>query len=144
MLCRRFAPLRNDKDCCLRQPPRNGRDGDEIASAACGGLAMTKGRPSATVRLGESDKSRTKSLLQDKDKIKKLLDFEKSSCPFCESKRVVKAGQRLTRQGRIQKYLYKSCRRYFCSSPLLHKSYRPQVILNAITTYNFAPLERIL
>lgn len=67
----------------------------------------------------------------------KLLNYEpKTPCPFCESKNTVKAGQRIKREGRVQKYYCKICKRYFCSSPMPHKTYSPRVILNGITYYN--------
>ena len=65
-----------------------------------------------------------------------LLNYEEKICPFCHSKNVIKAGQRFKREGRVQKYYCKTCKKYFCSSPMLHKTYPPQVILNGISLYN--------
>jgi len=72
----------------------------------------------------------------NQNKAKRLLNYQEKKCLFCQGKNVVKAGQRFKREGRVQKYYCKNCRRYFCSSPMLHKTYSPAIILNGITLYN--------
>lgn len=77
-----------------------------------------------------------RQLSDENQTTKRLLNYAEKSCPFCQGKAVVKAGQRLKREGRVQKYYCKNCKKYFCSSSLPHKTYPPQVILNGITFYN--------
>src|SRR5574341_1069453 len=72
-----------------------------------------------------------------KNQTRKLLNFEpKTPCPFCDGQNTSKAGQRTKREGTVQKYLCKTCKKYFSSSPMPHKTYSPKVILNGITYYN--------
>ncbi len=74
---------------------------------------------------------------QIKNQALKLLNFEpKTPCPFCEGQNTAKAGQRVKREGTVQKYFCKICKKYFSSSPMPHKTYSPKVILNGITYYN--------
>jgi len=67
---------------------------------------------------------------------KRLLNFEETRCPKCNSKNVFKAGIRQAKQRKIQRYYCKSCQKHFCSSPLAYKTYSPRVILNGISLYN--------
>jgi len=48
----------------------------------------------------------------------------------------IKAGTRNTRQGRIQKFYCRKCRRHFCESPIPRRQYPPAAILRAVTAYN--------
>ncbi len=74
-----------------------------------------------------------------KNQTHKLLNFEpKTPCPFCDGKNTAKSGQRLKKEGIAQKYFCKTCKKYFSSSPMPHKTYSPRVILNGITYYNLA------
>lgn len=64
-------------------------------------------------------------------------NFEpKTPCSFCEGENTVKAGQRVKRETKAQKYFCKNCKKYFCSSLMPHKTYSPRTILNGITYYN--------
>ncbi len=58
-----------------------------------------------------------------------------STCPRCGT-RGIKAGTRNTRQGRIQKFYCRTCRRHFCASPIPRRQYSPTTILGALTAYN--------
>ncbi len=61
--------------------------------------------------------------LRTKNQALKLLNFEpKTPCPFCENQNTVKAGQRIKKEGAAQKYLCKTCKKYFSSSPMPHKT----------------------
>lgn len=72
-----------------------------------------------------------------KNQAPKLLNYEpKIPCPFYEGKNTAKAGQRSKREGREQKYYCKTCKKYFSSSSMPHKTYSPKVILNGVTYYN--------
>lgn len=57
-------------------------------------------------------------------------------CPKCKSQEITKKGKRKTKFGFRQLYLCKKCRKIFVDSKLLHKTYGPKVIVNAITYYN--------
>ena len=57
-------------------------------------------------------------------------------CPECESKNVIKKGQRKTQYGIKQRYLCKDCRKTFTDSTIRHKIYPPHVIFNAINYHN--------
>jgi hypothetical protein len=48
----------------------------------------------------------------------------------------MKAGSRNTRQGKIQKFYCRNCRRHFCASPIPRRQYPPTAILSAVTAYN--------
>jgi transposase-like protein len=75
--------------------------------------------------------------VQTKNQVPRLLAFEpKTPCSFCEGQNTAKAGQRTKREGKEQKYYCKTCKKYFSSSPMPHKTYSPKVILNGITYYN--------
>jgi transposase-like protein len=58
------------------------------------------------------------------------------ACPFCESRDIVKKGNRRKKYEAVQLYLCKRCRRRF--TPLIHKgrTYPLKLILNAFTLYN--------
>ena len=58
-----------------------------------------------------------------------------SICPRCGD-RGVKAGIRTTRQGRIQKFYCRHCKRHFCASPIPRRQYSAAAILGAVTSYN--------
>ena len=59
------------------------------------------------------------------------------NCPYCnESKNTVKAGIRNTRQGLVQKYYCKQCKKYFTDKPQPHSQYPLNVILYILESYN--------
>jgi len=58
-------------------------------------------------------------------------------CPHCKkSKNTIKAGIRNTKQGTIQKYYCKTCRKYFTDKPQPHIQYPIKIILYALESYN--------
>ncbi len=57
-------------------------------------------------------------------------------CPYCKSKMIIKKGKRKIKQDKIQIYQCKTCKKYFSENKLKHKSYKPNIILNSITTFN--------
>src|SRR5712691_11077888 len=48
----------------------------------------------------------------------------------------LKAGSRNTRQGKIQKFYCRQCRRHFSAAPMPRRHYSPTAILTAVTSYN--------
>lgn len=48
----------------------------------------------------------------------------------------IKVGTRKTRQGKVQKFYCRHCRRHFCASPIPRRQYPPATILGAVTAYN--------
>jgi hypothetical protein len=58
-----------------------------------------------------------------------------SICPRCGGPGI-KAGTRNTRQGRIQKFYCRICRRHFGASPIPRRQYSAAAILGAVTSYN--------
>jgi len=58
-------------------------------------------------------------------------------CPNCKSKNIIKSGIRRAKKKTIQRYLCKNCHRIFSLELLKRTSYPPNVILNAISLYNF-------
>lgn len=58
-----------------------------------------------------------------------------SVCAGCGTSGV-KAGSRKTRQGRIQRFYCRTCRRHFNAAPLPRRQYPPAAILTAVTSYN--------
>jgi hypothetical protein len=58
-----------------------------------------------------------------------------SICPRCDGPGI-KAGTRNTRQGRIQKFYCRTCRRHFGASPIPRRQYSASTILGAVTSYN--------
>jgi len=61
---------------------------------------------------------------------------EKQSCPYCNSKKVVKAGIIKLKMQSAQRYFCKSCKKFFTNKKLKNKSYPAAIILQAISTYN--------
>lgn len=57
-------------------------------------------------------------------------------CPKCKSPRIIRKGRRKTRFGFRQLFYCRDCRKEFTDSKLLHKTYGPKVISNAICHYN--------
>lgn len=57
-------------------------------------------------------------------------------CPDCGSSETIRYGNRELRGENVQVYKCKSCGRYFSQRGLRHKTYRPKVVLNSISTYN--------
>jgi len=65
-------------------------------------------------------------------------------CPRCKSKELVKCGKRKTKFQEIQIYRCKQCENFFSDRKMKYKSYRANVILNAISIYNLGyPLEQV-
>lgn len=62
--------------------------------------------------------------------------MDKIICPHCKGKTVVKKGIRKTRFGMVQRYLCKSCSRYFADKPLPRCTYHPRIIYHALNHYN--------
>ena len=58
-----------------------------------------------------------------------------STCPYC-GKAGIKAGRRNTRQGKIQKFYCRLCRKHFGAAPIPRRQYSAQTILGALTAYN--------
>ncbi|MEM5810913.1 MAG: hypothetical protein QXP66_03350 [Candidatus Aenigmatarchaeota archaeon] len=57
-------------------------------------------------------------------------------CETCGSKEIIRKGKRKLKYGEVQIYRCKSCKKFFSSKNLKHKTYPAKVILNAISTYN--------
>jgi transposase-like protein len=66
-------------------------------------------------------------------------------CPHCANKNLIKAGLRnTTRQGVIQKYYCKNCKKYCSDKPQPHTHYPIQVILYGLQLYNKGyPLSKV-
>ena len=58
-----------------------------------------------------------------------------SICSRC-GKVGIKAGTRNTRQGRVQKFYCRHCKRHFGTSPIPRRQYSAATILGAVTSYN--------
>jgi len=58
-------------------------------------------------------------------------------CPNCDNnKNTIRAGIRNTKQGPIQKYYCKNCKKYFTEKTQAHIQYPLKIILYALETYN--------
>jgi len=57
-------------------------------------------------------------------------------CKYCGSSRIIKKGVRKRKKKTLQQYKCNNCGRYFTDSLMERRSYRPNVILEAITQYN--------
>jgi len=58
-------------------------------------------------------------------------------CIYCKNiKNTIKAGFRKTKQGKIQKYYCKKCKKYFTNTIQKHNQYPLKVILYALSSYN--------
>ena len=57
-------------------------------------------------------------------------------CPTCTDIGVIKKGKRKTKFGLRQLYYCKSCKSGFADSKLQYKTYRPKVIVSALSNYN--------
>lgn len=60
----------------------------------------------------------------------------KFKCPFCGSKSIIKQGKRKNKLQIIQKYKCKSCNKHFTLKNIKHKTFPPNIILNAVSYYN--------
>jgi hypothetical protein len=58
------------------------------------------------------------------------------SCPYCESKNIVRKGLRKKKLETIQLWLCKSCERVFTPQPLRNKTFPLPVILEAVSLFN--------
>jgi transposase-like protein len=58
------------------------------------------------------------------------------SCPYCESREIIKKGQRKKKYERVQLYFCQRCERKFTPFIKKHYSYPLKVILEALTLYN--------
>ncbi|MBU3942104.1 MAG: PD-(D/E)XK nuclease family protein [Nanoarchaeota archaeon] len=57
-------------------------------------------------------------------------------CKYCGSSCIIKKGIRKRKKKTLQQYKCNNCGRYFTDAPMEGRSYRPNVILEAITQYN--------
>jgi len=58
-------------------------------------------------------------------------------CPYCNNiKNTIKAGIRKTKQGPIQKYYCKNCKKYFTKKTQTHIQYPIKIILYTLESYN--------
>jgi transposase-like protein len=81
--------------------------------------------------------SQTEILQQDKPNNIGFLKNSMPSCPNChKTKQVVKTGTRRTREGKVQRYLCKSCNHTFTDRVISYVTYQPKIIFAAISTYN--------
>jgi transposase-like protein len=58
------------------------------------------------------------------------------SCPFCNSKRIIKAGKVKLKREIVQRYFCKKCGKFFQERRIKNKSYPARIILQAISSYN--------
>lgn len=58
------------------------------------------------------------------------------NCTYCGNKDVIKAGLRNTRQGPIQKYYCKTCKRYFSDKTQPYTQYPFHIMMHALQLYN--------
>jgi hypothetical protein len=61
---------------------------------------------------------------------------EEHRCPYCNSKKTVKAGMIKLRMQSVQRFMCKSCKKFFTNKKLKFKSYPAAIVLQAISTYN--------
>ena len=74
--------------------------------------------------------------IQEEAIIEKYSQKKAESCPYCQSKQIVKRGKRQKKYEIVQLYLCKKCHKSFTAQAVKGKHYPLKLILDALSLYN--------